>query len=201
VFLCNLGRHPPDRTDFRLINLGIDVEWKPKFLAATTFQHERGENMAQVKAIPDGYHNVTPYLFVRGAAAAIEFYKTVFGATEILRMPGPDGRIAHAEIKIGDSIVMLADENPGRGVMSPQTIGGYSAGMMVYIENVDAVVKKAIERGARALHPIKDQFYGDRSGSILDPFGHMWTIATHVEDVSEEELKKRMSAMSHAAGS
>jgi PhnB protein len=138
---------------------------------------------------------------VRGAAAAIEFYKTVFGATEILRMPGPDGRIAHAEIKIGDSIVMLADENPARGVMSPQTIGGYSAGMMVYIENVDAVVKKAIERGARALHPIKDQFYGDRSGSILDPFGHMWTIATHVEDVSEEELKKRMSAMSHAAGS
>jgi PhnB protein len=157
--------------------------------------------MASVKAIPDGYHSVTPYLFVRGAAGAIEFYKKVFGATEVLRMAGPDGRIMHAEIKIGDSIVMLADENPPAGVMSPQTIGGFSAACMAYVENVDAVVAKAIESGAKALRPIKDQFYGDRSGSVLDPFGHMWTIATHVEDISEEEARKRMAAMSQAAHS
>ncbi len=157
--------------------------------------------MASVKPIPDGYHSVTPYLYVRGAFAAIEYYKRVLGATEILRIPGPDGKIAHAEIKIGDSIVMLADENPPAGVMSPQTIGGHSAGMMAYVEDADAVIKKAVENGAKALRPIKNQLYGDRSGSILDPFGHMWTIATHVEDVSEEELHKRMAAMSHAAGS
>lgn len=157
--------------------------------------------MASAKPIPDGYHNVTPYLYVRGAVAAIDYYKKVFGATEILRIPGPEGRIMHAEIKIGDSIVMLADENPHNGVMSPQTIGGYSVGMLAYVENVDAVVQKAVESGAKALHPIKNQFYGDRSGSVLDPFGHMWTIATHVEDVSAEELHKRMSAMSQAAGS
>jgi PhnB protein len=158
--------------------------------------------MSNVKAIPDGYHSVTPYLFVRGATSAIDFYKTVFGATEILRMPGPDGRIMHAELKIGDSIVMLADENPSNGIMSPQTIGGYSVGMHVYVENVDAVTQKAIENGANALRPIKNQFYGDRSGSLLDPFGHMWSVATHVEDVSPEELHKRMkTAMSQTAGS
>jgi len=157
--------------------------------------------MTGVKPIPDGYHSVTPYLYVRGAVAAIDYYKKVFGATAILHIPGPEGKIMHAEIKIGDSIVMLADENPHNGVMSPQTIGGYSAGMLVYVENVDAVVQKAVESGAKALHPIKNQFYGDRSGSVLDPFGHMWTIATHVEDVSAEELHKRMSAMSQAAGS
>jgi|SRR5271165_2573407 len=157
--------------------------------------------MATAKPVPDGYHSVTPYLYVRGAAAAIDYYKNIFGAAEILRLPGPDGRIMHAEIKIGDSIVMLADENPSAGMMSPQTIGGYSAGMLVYIENVDAVISKAIESGAKALRPIKDQFYGDRSGSVLDPFGQMWTIATHVEDVSPEELSKRMAAMGQAAGS
>jgi PhnB protein len=157
--------------------------------------------MAGAKPIPDGYHSITPYLYVRGAVAAIDYYKKVFGATELMRIPGPGGRIMHAEIKIGDSIVMLADENPSTGVMSPQTIGGYSAGILAYVEHVDAVVQKAIENGSKALHPIKDQFYGDRSGSVLDPFGHMWTIATHMEDVSPEELHKRMAAMSKAAGS
>jgi PhnB protein len=157
--------------------------------------------VSQVKPIPDGYHSVTPYLFVKGALQAIDFYKNVFGATEILRVPGPDGRVMHAEVKIGDSIVMLADENPRQGVMSPQTIGGYSVGMHLYVENVDAVYQKAVESGAIALRPIKDQFYGDRSGSLLDPFGHMWSVATHMEDVSPEELSKRMKAMSQTAGS
>jgi PhnB protein len=158
--------------------------------------------MASVKAIPEGYHNVTPYLYVRSAAGAIEFYKSVFGAAEIVRMAGPDGRIMHAELKIGDSIVMLADENPSMGIMSPQTIGGFSGGLHLYVENVDAVITKAVESGAKTLRPIKNQFYGDRSGTLLDPFGHMWSVATHVEDVSPEEMRKRMTAaMSQAAGS
>jgi PhnB protein len=158
--------------------------------------------MSGVKAIPEGYHNVTPYLFVRGAASAIDFYKSVFRATEIIRMVGINGRIMHAELKIGDSIVMLADENPQTGVMSPQTIGGYSVGLHLYVENVDAVIQKAVESGAKSLRPIKDQFYGDRSGSLLDPFGHMWSVATHVEDVSPEEMRKRATAaMSQTAGS
>ena len=157
--------------------------------------------MATVKSIPEGYHNVTPYLYVRGATAAIDFYKGIFGAVEIVRMAGSNGKIMHAELRIGDSIVMLADENPQNGVMSPQTIGGFSGGLHLYVENVDAVIQKAIESGAKLLRPIKDQFYGDRSGSLLDPFGHMWSVATHVEDVPPEEMKKRMAAVSQAAGS
>jgi PhnB protein len=158
--------------------------------------------MGSVKAIPEGYHNVTPYLYVRGAAGAIDFYKNVFGAAEIVRMAGPDGRIMHAELKIGDSVVMLADENPRMGIMSPQTIGGFSGGLHLYVENADAVIQKAVESGATPLRPIKNQFYGDRSGTLLDPFGHMWSVATHVEDVSPEEMRKRMTAaMSRAAGS
>jgi PhnB protein len=158
--------------------------------------------MGSVKPIPEGYHNVTPYLFVRSAASAIEFYKNVFGSTEIVRMAGSNGKIMHAELRIGDSIVMLADENPHTGVMSPQTIGGFSVGLHVYVENVDAVIQKAVENGAKLLRPIKNQFYGDRSGSLLDPFGHMWSVATHVEDVSPEEMRKRMTAaMSQTAGS
>jgi PhnB protein len=158
--------------------------------------------MATVKPIPDGYHNVTPYLYVKGAVAAIDFYKDVFGATEVVRMRGPNGKIMHAELKFGDSIVMLADEDPARGIMSPQTVGGYSVGLHLYVENSDAVMKKAVETGAKELHPIKNQFYGDRSGSLLDPFGHMWSVSTHVEDVSAEEMKKRMTAaMSQSPGS
>ena len=157
--------------------------------------------MASVKPIPEGFHSVTPYLFVRTAATRNRLLQNVFGATEIVRMPGPNGRIMHAELRIGDSIVMLADENPQTGMMSPQTVGGFSVGLHVYVENVDAVIQKAVESGAKALRPIKDQFYGDRSGSVLDPFGHMWSVATHIEEVSPEEMKKRMAAMSQAAGS
>jgi PhnB protein len=158
--------------------------------------------MSTAKAIPDGYHNVTPYLFVRSAARAIDFYMTVFGATEIVRMAGSNGKVLHAELRIGDSIVMLADESPQTGVMSPQTIGGYSVGLHLYVENVEAVIQKAVDNGAKLLRPIKNQFYGDRSGSLLDPFGHMWSVATHVEDVSPDELRKRMTAaMTQTAGS
>ena len=157
--------------------------------------------MAIVKPIPEGYNNVTPYLYVRGAAMAIDFYTSVFGAKEIMRMPGPDGRIMHAELKIGDSMIMLADENPAAGIMSPKTVGGYSVGLHLYVENADAVIQKAVENGATTLRAIKNQFYGDRSGALLDPFGHHWNIATHVEDVSEEEMRKRMKAMSQSAGS
>jgi len=158
--------------------------------------------MGSVKPIPEGYHSVTPYLYVRGASAGIDFYKNVFGAAEIVRMAGPDGRIMHAELKIGDSIVMLADENPHMGMFSPQTVGGFSKGLHLYVENVDAVVKKMTDNGAKILRPIKNQFYGDRSASLLDPFGHMWSVATHIEDVSPEEMKKRMTAaVSQTAGS
>ena len=158
--------------------------------------------MPNVKPVPEGFHSVTPYLFVRSAASAIDFYKNIFRATEIMRMPGANGKIMHAELRIGDSIVMLADENPQTGVMSPQTIGGFSVGMHLYVENVDQVIQKAVESGAKLLRPIKNQFYGDRSGSILDPFGHMWSVATHVEDVSPEEMRKRMTAaVGQAAGS
>jgi PhnB protein len=158
--------------------------------------------MPNVKPVPEGYHNVTPYLFVRSAASAIDFYKNIFGATEIMRMPGSNGKIMHAELRIGDSIIMLADENPQTGVMSPQTIGGFSVGMHLYVESVDQVIQKAVESGAKLLRPIKNQFYGDRSGTVLDPFGHMWSVATHVEDVSPEEMRKRMTAaVGQAAGS
>jgi PhnB protein len=158
--------------------------------------------MGTVRPIPEGYHTVTPYLYVRGATAAIDFYKNVFGASEIVRMAGPDGRIMHAEMKIGDSVVMLGDENLQVGMLSPQTVGGFSTGLHVYVENSDAVVKKMVDSGGKVLRPIKNQFYGDRSASVLDPFGHMWSVATHIEDVSPEEMKKRMTAaMSQTAGS
>lgn len=156
--------------------------------------------MAKVKPIPDGYSSVTPYLFVKGAASAIDYYKNVFGAKERMRMPGPNGRIMHAELQIGDSIVMLADENPQAGAKSPQTIGGTSSSLHVYVEDVDSTMKKAVSAGAKVVRPVKDEFYGDRIGTIIDPFGHMWSIATHIEDVSQEEMKKRMAnAMSQSA--
>src|ERR1700688_2391704 len=156
--------------------------------------------MPNVKPIPDGYHSVTPYLFIRGAGAAIDFYKKVFGATVIVSMPGPIGQVMHAELKIGDSMIMLSDENPKTGAMSPQTAGGISVSLHVYLENVDDIVQKAIDAGAKLLRPIQNQFYGDRSGTLIDPFGHMWSVATPVEDVSAEEMKKRAAAaMSQSA--
>ncbi|MGA2496990.1 MAG: VOC family protein [Tepidisphaeraceae bacterium] len=147
-----------------------------------------------VQKIPSGYHTVTPYLIVNGAAAAIEFYKRAFGAAEILRLPGPDGRIMHAEIKIGDSPVMLGDECPEMNIRSPQTLGNTPVGMMLYVEDIDAVFAQAIAAGGRAVRPVADQFYGDRAGTLLDPFGHKWTIATHVEDVPAGEIQHRMEA-------
>jgi PhnB protein len=156
--------------------------------------------MANVKPIPDGYSTVTPYLYIKGAAHAIEYYKKVFGAQEVLRLPAPNGLVGHAELKIGDSIVMLGDENPQWGTKGPHTLGGSATGLHIYVEDVDAVVQKAVEAGAQIHRPVKDQFYGDRSGSVIDPFGHLWSVATHIEDVSPEEIKKRMAvAMSQAA--
>jgi PhnB protein len=144
--------------------------------------------------IPEGYHSVTPYLCVDGAARAIEFYKEAFGATEVMRMEAPGGKIGHAEIKIGDSVIMLADEHPELNFRSPQTIGGTSAHFMIYVEDVDARVERAVAAGARLTRPVKDQFYGDRTGGVEDPFGHHWYIATHIEDLSPEEIRRRMDA-------
>jgi PhnB protein len=144
--------------------------------------------------IPDGYSTITPYLIVTGAGNAIEFYKKVFGATELMRFAQPDGKIGHAEIKIGNSIVMLADESPDMGYRSPQSLGGTGTGIMLYVEDVDTVFQRAVDAGATTHQAVKDQFYGDRSGSLIDPFGHMWTVATHVEDVSPEEMQRRMEA-------
>lgn len=156
--------------------------------------------MAKVKAIPEGYHSVTPYLFIKGAASAIDYYKNVFGAKERVRMPGPNDRVMHAELEIGDSIIMLADENPQAGTTSPQTAGGPSNSLHLYVEDVDTVTQKAVSGGAKLVRPVKDEFYGDRMATISDPFGQIWSIATHIEDVSPEEMKNRMAkAMSHAA--
>lgn len=143
------------------------------------------------KAIPPGYHSVTPYLIIDGAAKAIDFYKKAFDATELMRMESPDGRIGHAEIKIGDSQVMLADEYPEMGYRSPQALGGAAVSLMVYVEQADQMFKQALASGAQELQPLKDQFYGDRSGTLKDPFGHVWTISTHVEDVAPEEMRRR----------
>jgi PhnB protein len=147
--------------------------------------------VAAVKPIPDGYPQVIPYLSVNGAEAAIDFYVKVFGATEKVRMPGPDGQIGHAELQIGDSLVMLADSNPDMGGKTPAELGGTPVTMMVYIEDVDAVFDRAINAGATAERKVEDQFYGDRAGQFVDPFGHKWFIATHVEDISPEEMEKR----------
>lgn len=150
---------------------------------------------ATVKPIPDGYHSVTPYLIVDGAAAAIEFYKKVFGATEVMRMPAPGGRIGHAEIMIGDSHVMLADENAEMNARSPKSVGGSPLSLLVYVEDADKTVERAVAAGARLDRPVENKFYGDRMGGIEDPFGHQWYVGTHVEDVTPEEMKKRMAAM------
>jgi len=145
--------------------------------------------------IPEGYHTATPYLIVNGGARAIEFYKQAFGAAEVLRMDAPGGKVGHAEIKIGDSHIMLADEHPEMDARSPQAIGGTPVGLMLYLQDCDSVVARAVSLGAKMVKPVQDQFYGDRSGTILDPFGHKWTIATHKEDVSPEEMQKRAAAM------
>jgi PhnB protein len=148
----------------------------------------------KVKPIPEGYHTATPYLIVKDAARAIEFYKKAFGATELMRMPGTGGKIGHAEIKIGDSPIMLADEVPGMGFRSPESLGGSPISILLYVEDVDVVFSEALAAGAKVQKPVADQFYGDRSGGVTDPFGHVWYIATHKEDVSPEEMTKRAAA-------
>ena len=152
-----------------------------------------------VKPIPDGYHTVTPYLIIKGAADAIEFYKKAFGATELFRMPQPDGKIGHAEIKIGDSPIMLADEFPEMKYFSPKTLGGSAVSILIYVDDVDSVFTQAIAAGGEEQRPVEDKFYGDRGGSLVDPFGHIWHIATHTEDVSPEEMEKRAAA-AHGQG-
>ena len=143
---------------------------------------------------PEGYHTLTPYLAVRDATRAIDFYKTAFNAQERFRMPAPDGSIMHAELQIGDSVVMLGDENPEMGASSPQTIGGSPAGLMIYVEDVDSAFQQALDAGATAEMPPTDMFWGDRYSKLQDPFGHKWSLATHVEDVDSEEMARRGEA-------
>jgi PhnB protein len=152
-----------------------------------------------VKAIPDGYYSLTPYLIIKGAAEAIEFYKKAFGAVETVRMPGPGGRIMHAEVKIGNTMLMLSDENQERGYLSPATRGGATSSVMLYTDDVDATFQKALAAGAKQESAPADMFWGDRMGNLIDPFGHTWAIATHKEDVSPEEMQKRMATQGAGA--
>ena len=145
------------------------------------------------KYIPDGFHAITPYLTVKDASQALEFYKRAFGARERVRMPMPDGRIGHAELQIADSIIMLGEECPEHGSVSPQTLEGSPVGLALYVENVDSSFKRAVDAGASVKEPVSDKFWGDRAGSLTDPFGHQWMLLTHVEDVPPEEMKKRMA--------
>jgi len=152
--------------------------------------------MATVKPVPDGYHTVTPYLIVDGAAAAIAYYKKAFGAEELVRMPMGD-RVGHAELQIGDSRIMLADEFPQRDAKGPKSRGGTPVSILLYLADCDAVFSRALAAGGTVKNPMQDQFYGDRSGTLEDPFGHVWTIATHKEDLTPEEMTRRMKAMGH----
>jgi PhnB protein len=156
--------------------------------------------MAGVKPIPDGYPRLSPYLIVDGAAKAIAFYRTVFGAKERMRLDGPEGKIGHAELEIGGSLIMLADEFPQMDAFAPAKFGGSPIGLQTYVEDVDAVVGKAVAAGAKLLRPVQNQFYGDRSATIEDPFGHRWHVATHVEDVSNDEIARRLAEMAKGAG-
>ena len=152
-----------------------------------------------VKPIPEGYHSVTPYLIVRGGSDAIEFYTKAFGAVELFRFPAPGGKIGHAEIKIGDSPIMLADEYPEMGYNGPQSIGGSPVSLMIYVEDVDTVFNRAVDSGATVKEAVQDKFYGDRAGTVVDPFGHVWHLATHKEDISMDEMERRAKAQGNAA--
>lgn len=156
---------------------------------------------SSVKPVPEGYHTATPYLTVHDANRALEFYKQAFGAQVLVRMDGPDGKVGHAEFQIGDSRLMLADEFPQMGAKSAQTLGGTPVAVLLYVEDVDALFQQALKAGGKEERPVEDQFYGDRMGSLFDPFGHRWFIATHKEDVSPEEMKKRMAEKMHAPAS
>ena len=152
-----------------------------------------------VSPIPEGYHALTPYLIVKDAAAALAFYASALGATELFRMADPAGRIGHAEMRIGDSGFMLADEFPDVGAVAPVAGGGHAVSFLLYVPDVDAAIARAVQAGCRVVKPVRDQFYGDRSGTVVDPFGHQWTIATHVEDVPPEEMQRRAEAMAKGA--
>jgi PhnB protein len=149
-----------------------------------------------VKPVPAGYHAATPYLIVDGAAKALEFYKRAFDATERMRMPGPGGKIGHAEVSIGDSVIMLADEHPEIGARGPHAYGGTPVSLHLYVPDVDATVKKAVAAGGKLVDPVADKFYGDRMGTIEDPFGHRWHVSTHLEDVAPDEMARRAAALS-----
>ena len=153
-----------------------------------------------VEPVPEGYHSVTAYLMVDGAAQALDFYKTAFGAEELMRMPGPGGKIGHAEMRIGDSPVMVTDEYPEMNAKGPRSFGGSPVHLHLYVEDVDATVARAVKAGAKLLRPVEDQFYGDRSGSLEDPFGHVWHVATHKEDIPMDELRRRAAARAQQSG-
>jgi PhnB protein len=150
--------------------------------------------MADVSPIPDGYHNVTPYLIIRGAARAIDYYTEVFGATERIRLPMADDKVGHAELEFGDSVIMLADEVPDMGIRSPTTLGGSPVNVHVYVDDVDGTFARAVAKGAEVLQPVEDKFYGDRAGQFRDPFGHVWSVGTHIEDVAPDEMARRAAA-------
>ena len=151
---------------------------------------------AKVKPIPEGYRTITPYLVVDDARAAIEFYRRAFGAKEVMKMDGPGGKISHAELKLGDSMIMLSDEMPGTGTRAPKSLGGTTAGVFLYVENADTTFQQAVAAGAKVDTPLADMFWGDRYGKLTDPFGHSWSLATHKEDVSQEEMGRRMKEAS-----
>jgi PhnB protein len=174
-----------DLGDFRIVSASFTIEL---------------EGTMATKPIPEGYHTITPYLAVDDAAEAIEYYKEAFGAKERVRMDAPEGKIGHAELEIGDSLVMLSDPFPQAATRSPKELGGSSVSVHMYVEDVDAVVKKAVDAGATITMEVADQFWGDRLGSVKDPFGHLWSIATHVEDVPPEEMAERAKAAMAAMG-
>jgi PhnB protein len=178
-----------------LIAKGTSAFYKPEKDAAVNWPQKEGNSVA-VKPIPEGFHTVTPYLVLNKTAEAIDWYKKALGAEEVFRMNGPDGSsVVHAEIKIGDSMIMMSDESPmNPGVKSPKTAGTSTAGMMIYVNDADAVYNRAVAAGATVVHPIKDMFWGDRVGNIVDPFGHGWSIATHKEDVTPAEIEQRARA-------
>ena len=149
----------------------------------------------KANSVPQGYHNVTPYLLIKGASDAIAFYVRVFGAEEIIRLTAPDGRIGHAEIRIGESVIMIADEHPEMDFLGPQSRGGTTVSLLIYVDNADDTFKEALLAGAKELRPLCDQFYGDRSGSITDPWGHVWSIATRLEKITPAELKRRFNEL------
>jgi PhnB protein len=188
---------PEDRVSTGGANTQAAGSGNLQFLEDNLCKAQHKEALMAVKPIPEGYHSVTPYLIVKGAARAIDFYKQAFGATEIMRFPGPNNTVMHAEIQIGDSRIMLADE--GREYKAPQPGSGNPTSLMIYVPDVDKTFSQAVSSGAKSTRAVEDQFYGDRLGTLTDPFGHVWSIATHKEDVSEQEMQRRMAALPKSA--